>query len=186
MTENLSLPSDPTLIDVDIINSIDVKGDKVKQGFMDYADASTASGVSVTAETWTYTANDGKGSTTESTYKPGDVTQLVDTSTGAIDLSGLNLGDSVLIRLDLKITPSINNALLEVRLELGTDSISKYYLTQSPTRLDDGAKEYELTFTEYVYLGNTLTKDNPIRPQIRLSEDGSYITVGYVIQVFRN
>ena len=68
-------------------------------GFMDYNDNSTSTTpITLVADTWTTITNDGLGAFTNKTYKPyGNVTELMNTSTGAIDPTGLDLGDTILI-----------------------------------------------------------------------------------------
>ena len=79
-------------------------------GFIDYND--TTGAVSITSNTWTDIPNNGAGAFTNKTYKPNGVTEFIDVLTGAIDVSEINLGDTILIRNDFKINPNTNNALL--------------------------------------------------------------------------
>ena len=90
-------------------------------GFMDYNDNATSiTPVTLVSDTWTTIPNDGLGAFTNKTYKPdGEVIELMDSSTGAIDPTGLHLGDTLLIRNDFTVTPSTNNASLEFRYQLG-------------------------------------------------------------------
>ena len=72
-------------------------------GFADYNDAT--GDVSVAAETWTALPNNGAGAFTNLGYMPKGVTTLMDTATGKIDVSELDLGDTILVRTDFTITP---------------------------------------------------------------------------------
>ena len=89
-----------------------------QQGFIDYNDTSTTTTpLTLLNDVWTNIPNDGLGAFTNKTYAPTGVTELMDTSTGAIDTSELVLGDTILIRNDFQVTPSTNNALLELRYQ---------------------------------------------------------------------
>ena len=153
-------------------------------GFIDYNN--TDSPTSITADTWTTLPNDGLGAFSNSTYAPTGVSQFIDTSTGAIDVSDLELGDTVLIRNDFSVTPNTNNALLEFRYQLGTGA-GAYTLETVMGRLDDGSgKAYRFALKpDLIYMGDANTRDNPISLQIRLSTNGTVSNAGSVIQLIR-
>ena len=87
------------------------------QGFIDYND--TTGSVSLTSDTWTIIPNNGEGAFSNSTYSPEGVSEFMNVSNGSIDVSDLELGDSIFIRNDFKINPNTNNALVEFRYRLG-------------------------------------------------------------------
>ncbi len=157
-------------------------------GFMDYNDSSTAStAVSLTADTWTTIPNDGLGGFTNKAYKPdGSVVELMDTATGAIDPTGLHLGDTLLIRNDFTVTPSTNNASLEFRYQLGTGAGS-YTLGKRLGRLDEGSGVgYRFSLTaDMIYMGDANTRDNHIVLQVKLSSAGELVNAGSAIQAIR-
>jgi len=158
-------------------------------GFIDYNDTNTStSPVTLLANTWTTIPNDGLGAFTNKNYKPNGVTELMNTSTGAIDPTELNLGDSILIRNDYTITPSTNNALLKFRYGLGDVSAgNNYTLEKIVGRLDSGSGiDYrESLVTDLIYMGDLNTRDNPIYLQVNLSSDGTLVNAGSVIQVIK-
>ena len=153
-------------------------------GFIDYNDTSTSSSpLILVADTWTSIPNDGLGAFTNKAFAPGGVTELMD-SQGRIDPTQLSLGDDFITRNDFRVNPNVNNALLEFRYELGAGG-GLYYLATNIGRLDDGSGKYyhySLT-TDYVYMGDTNTLDNPISLQVKLSTDGLLINAGTVIKV---
>jgi len=155
-----------------------------KQGFIDYND--TTGDVSLTADTWTTIPNNGLGSFTNKTYKPDGVTELMNTSTGAIDTSELALGDTIIIRNDFTVNPHNNNTLLEFRYQLGTGG-SIYTLETIIARLDAGSgTNYRFSLKpDLIYMGDTNTKDNPIVLQVRLSSAGTLNNAGSVIQLVK-
>ena len=155
-------------------------------GFMDYNDTSTSSSpITLVADTWTTIPNDGLGAFTNKTYKPdGNVTELMDTSTGAIDPTGLSLGDTILIRNDFTVNPSTNNASLEFRYQLGTGGGS-YTLGKRLGRLDEGSgTDYRFSLNpDLIYMGDENTRGNPGKLQVKLSSAGTLTNAGVAIQV---
>lgn len=156
-------------------------------GFIDYNDTGTSSSpISLTEDTWTTIPNDGLGAFTNKTYKPSGVTELMDTSTGAIDPTELALGDVIFIRNDFSVTPNTNNASLEFRYSLGTGA-GAYTLTKRLARLDSGSGEaYRFSLeADKIYMGDLNTRDNPIALQVKLSTDGTLVNAGSVISVLK-
>ena len=151
-------------------------------GFVDYNDAATAVTPIVLAEnTWTTITNDGQGPATNKLFMPEGVTELM-TPTGELDFSELSLGDDIIIRNDFKVSPNVNNALLEFRFLLGTNS---YPLETFMPRLDDGSgKYYAFSLTcEYIYMGDTNTQGANGLMQVKLSTGGTLINAGSAIKV---
>ena len=159
-------------------------GGSVQNGFIDYNDATGT--ISLTADTWTDIPNDGAGAFSNSLYKPTGVTELMDTTTGYIDVSELDLGDTVLIRNDYQVNPNTNNSLLEFRYELGT-GLGTYTLEKIVGRLDSGSgQNYRFSLEpDLIYMGDTNTRDNAIKLQVKLSTDGTLTNAGSVIQVIK-
>ena len=156
-------------------------------GFADYNDtSSSATPVTLDDNVWTDIPNNGLGSFTNKTYAPDGVTEFMDDSTGYIDTSELELGDTILIRNDYKINPNTNNALLEFRYELGGGG-GIYNLEKIVGRLDAGSGvDYRFNLnTDLIYMGDLNTKDNPIKLQVRLSTNGSLLNAGSVIQLIK-
>ena len=157
-----------------------------KDGFIDYNDTSTTtSPLVLVADTWTTIPNDGLGAFTNKAFTPKGVTELMD-SQGRIDPTQLALGDDFIVRNDFSVSPNINNALLKFRYELGNGG-NTYQLETNLGRLDDGSGKYykfSLT-TDYIYMGDVNTLNNPIKLQVNLSTDGTLINAGSVIKVFK-
>jgi hypothetical protein len=156
-------------------------------GFIDYNDTSTTSSpVTLLADTWTVIPNDGLGPFTNKTYTPSGVTELMDTTIGAIDPTELSLGATILIRNDFTVTPNTNNALLEFRYTLGTGAGS-YTLEKIVGRLDSGSGVgYRQSLVpDLIYMGDTNTNDNLIGLEVKLSASGTLVNAGSVIQVIK-
>ena len=160
----------------------DPRGNGGYAGFEDYNDTSTAAGLAIAPGVWTDVPNDGQGAFTNKSYSPG-VGDLIDSS-GRLVFSGLNLGDQVLIRNDIRVTPIISGAFLEWRYQLGSGA-GTYYLTQPLGLLGDGAREYEFQFLQKIYIGDENTRQNLCIPQVRCTEDATFRNLGAVVTVFK-
>ena len=159
-------------------------GSVANGGFMDYND--TTGAINLTADTWTDIPNNGAGSFTNKTYKPDGVSELMDNSTGYIDPTDLNLGVSILIRNDYQVNPNTNNALLEFRYQLGNGG-GVYTLEKIVGRLDSGSgQNYRFSLEpDLIYMGDTNTRNNPIKIQVKLSTNGTLTNAGSVIQLIK-
>ena len=154
-------------------------------GIADYNDTSTTTTpVTLVSGTWTTVPNNGAGSFTNLSYLPSGVTSLMDTSTGAFDVSELTFGDAVYIRNDFTVTPATNNTLLELRYQLGAGG-GTYTLEKIVSRLDSGSGiPYRFSLEpDLIYMGDANTKDNPILLQVKLSGNGSLVNAGSAISV---
>jgi len=155
-------------------------------GFADYNDTSTVGGVALPANTWTDIPNDGAGAFTQLDFLPSGITSVLDTSTGYLDLTQLKNGDSIIVRNDFIVTPNNNRANLKFRYELGAGA-GIYTLDYFVTRLDSGAGiPYRFNlYSHLIYLGDDNTRLNPIKLQINLSKNGTFVNNGTAIQILR-
>lgn len=159
-----------------------------RQGFGDYSDLATQTvPFALPASTWTSLPNDGLGANSNLGFLPPGVSRLVDTSTGAIDVSDVAIGDSIIIRQDYTVTQTNNNSLLEARFQAGTGPGS-YTIERVVQRLDSGTgRTYRFSLTaSFIYMGDSNTRDNPIIPQIKLDgAGGSVEDLGLVVEVVK-
>ena len=151
-------------------------------GFIDYNDATGQ--ISLTAETWTDVPNDGAGAFTNKSHAPLGVDELLDVSTGYLDFSDLDLGDSVQVRIDFKVSPNVNNAKLQCRYVLGSGA-GEYALSVFEKRLDSGSGiDYDSDKGSFlIYMGDENTRGNPGKLQVKLSSAGTLTNAGVAIQV---
>jgi len=159
----------------------------IYQGFIDYNDSSTAlNPVVLSEDTWTVIPNDGLGAFTNKNYLPTDVTELMDTTTGKIDPTQLQLGDIIIIRNDFTVIPQTNNASLRFRYTLGSGA-DAYTLEKRLGRLDEGSGiEYRFSLaTDKIYMGDANTRDNHIGLEIKSSTPATLVNAGTVISVMK-
>ncbi len=150
-------------------------------GFADYSNAGAA--LTLAANTWVTLTNDGAGGSTQTAYMPPGVTNLLDTSTGALDFSDLALGDELVVRQDITITPTVNGSQVEVRVQLGS-GVDMCHLTYRLGTLNQGALvAYPLNENLLIYMGDANIIGAPGVIQVRCTEaatvanNGSYITL---------
>ena len=161
---------------------------KVSGGFADYNDTSTTTiPLVLTADTWTDIPNNGAGSNTNLGSLPYGVTRLMNTTNGKLVFDELSVGDFVTIRNDIVVKPKVNNSRVETRYVLGVGA-GQYFLSSASERLDSGSGiEYNFTLKpDFVYVGDSNTKDNPVTIQIKLNCDGVLINKGTAIGVNKN
>jgi len=173
-------PDTDDLTDEDLVT----KGDLKQNGFIDYND--TTGGFSITADTWTDLPNNGAGAFTNKNFLPTGVTELLDVNTGYLDCSELELGDNIFIRNDYTIKPNTNNAQLKFRYELGNGG-GVYNLEKIIGRLDSGSgQDYRFSLTpDLIYMGDTNTKDSPIKLQVYCTSNATVTNAGSVISVVK-
>ena len=150
-------------------------------GWIDYNNSSSS--INLLANTWTDLPNDGAG--TFSTRSPlplaGDITELINSNTGALVFSDFKIGDSVYLRHDFLVNPDTNNATLELRYFIGQTG-QEYPLNISVPRLDRGSgMDYQETGLFYIYMGDDNTRIGGARLQVRLSTSGTLSNNGIVI-----
>ena len=157
-------------------------------GFIDYNDSATAAvPLVLTDGVWVQLTNDGLGPFSNRKYAPYGVSDLMDTPSGLLNFSELEYGDAVWIRNDFEVTPSIDLATLDVRYVLGAGA-SQYTLPRAVGVLARGAgiPYRQAALTEFIYMGDRNTKQNPVGVEIRLTgADGTCVNNGAVIEVLR-
>jgi hypothetical protein len=136
-----------------------------------------------TAGTWTDVPNNGLGAFTNKTYKPEGVNEVIDTSTGYLDFSGLTLGSEILIRHDFNVNPNTNNALVQLRYVLGQGA-GEYPLLFWSERLDNGSGiQYPRTPLFAIYMGDLNTQGGVGKLQVKLSTNGTFTNTGSYISI---
>lgn len=152
-------------------------------GFLDYNNS--AASFETVADTWTDIPNDTLGAFTNLNYLPTGVSDLIDKSNGYLDFTQLKLGDQIIVRNDITVTPSINGTLLELRYLLGSGA-GEYPLQVLAERLDVGSGiGYQRVTTFPIYMGDENTRLGPGRLQIRTSSATEVANAGSYINVIR-
>ena len=160
---------------------------KARVGFWDYNDtATTTTPISlVTAGTEYTLTNNGAGVNTLKTYGLPGITDIFNTATNYFDFSGLKLGDTIDIRVDLDITTASANNIVDLIIEAGI-GVAPYKLTYD-TKYFKTASTHKIVARCSIYVGNDLTKNNPARLLIKNDTAGSTVKVnGWYTRVLTN
>lgn len=139
-------------------------------------DDSVTSGspIALTAADTRYTlTNSAGGTNTITTYALSGV-DIWDESTDRFDFSDLDVGDTVDFRIDLEIDNSGANGVFTLEIELGEGSGSSFYLPINSVYYKS-AGTFNWISTYSIFMGSSLTKDNPAR--LTLSSDSTGDTV---------
>lgn len=158
-----------------------------QSGFIDYNDTYTDSNpITLIADTWTTVTNNGQGAFSNKLFPPESVTDLMDESTGQFDFSELSLGDDVFIRNDYTVIPTVNESTLELRYLIGSGA-GAYTLEKTVSTLSRGSgRPYRFSLeTDFIYMGDTNTRNFNITMQLNLSSNGTVTNAGSVIKVNR-
>lgn len=158
-----------------------------KMGFWDYEDTATSgTPLALTvANTYYQLTNNGLGVNTNTTYALSGISNIFNTATNYFNFASLKLGDTVDIRIELEVVTTAANNVLSLEIELGIGSapyripVRQYYIKSAGT--------HKLVGILPLYMGNTLTRNNPARLMIANDTTGSTIkVVGWYTRVLTN
>lgn len=157
-------------------------------GFWDYNDAATAVTPITLAVAGTFynLTNDELGAFTNKTYRLPSVLDIWDTSTQRFDWTGLELGDTVDIRVDVQVTTTGANHEIALHWEFAIGSGAAYEL-EIVRRNFKAAGTYTFTVLHSAYMGDNNTLNFP--SVLKMSSDtGSTDTVvvnGWYVRVIK-
>jgi len=127
--------------------------------------------------------NDGVGAFTNTDLIPTIHSGIYNTSTDTFDFSSLNIGDAVLIRLDITVTTTSANQIINSYLELG-QGVAPYQIMFHSHAGYKTINTYEnLTIESRVTILNNTTKDNPAQFKFNSDDDATVLVNGYNITV---
>lgn len=154
--------------------------EEVKYGIYDYNDNQSAQ--TLTADTYQELSNNGAG---VNTYKNpiSGIPEIYNISTDRFDFSDLNLNDFVNIRIDLDVTTASNGEDIDCELVLGEGQAGEYKIPFFSSKYFKSAATYKIAEDVEIYMGNTLTKDNPAYIQIRSSGADDVNLNGFFVKV---
>lgn len=122
--------------------------------------------------------NNGAGTDTNLTYKLSAVANIYDTSAYEFDFSGLTLGDAVNIRGTIAVTTTSVNQTIRFELVLSAGYIINFFIGQFK---DIGT--YVINSSNFIYIGNTDTRDLPATFQFDSSDNATVTVIGWACKV---
>lgn len=158
---------------------------KPLHGIYDYNDLAThTTPITVPGtNTYVYITNDGLGQYSSTEFSLPGITNVYDTSLNQFDWGDLVLGDTVDIRLDLTVITTTPNQSVDVDLEMGIGSGAPYDILFSQNIFKAAGNNPVNRFTS-VYMGNTLTLNNPAKFKIRSDAAATVVVNGWYCRVF--
>ncbi len=125
-------------------------------GFATYNDSNTEiNKLDIQPGIWTDITCDGLKSGTNIDHLPKSSTRLWDVSSNLIKVDELDNSNYVIVRLQFRITPLVNDAIVSVRVAWTTASNFQFQLTRRSGNLNEGAGvSYELSEQILVYVGD--------------------------------
>lgn len=136
------------------------------------------------ASTYYDLINDTTGVQTNIDFALPNVDNVWNSSTNRFDWTGLDIGDTLDVRVDVVVTTTTANTAIDVVLELATDSGTPIDLPIIAQRDVKTAGTYQLTFNIPFFIGSTLVKNNPSRLKARADKTGATVAInGWYIKV---
>lgn len=161
------------------LNSNIVSVDARMTGFI--ADGDTGTPLALTGGVWTDIPNDTLGFG-NNTFPPAGVTVFVDGSTGYLDLTQLDNGDAIILRLDFLTNPATNNQALSFRIEAGIGG-GLFTLEARQSRMAEGSGiDYHNIITLILSVFDDNVRLNPVKLQAKTSGSTTLENVGTVVQ----
>lgn len=141
----------------------------------------------LSANTWTTLLNDCQGPSSNSDYLPIGVDSLVDPVTGRLDFSQLSVGDEVIIRHTLSITPNSNGQTFQLRHFVGQSGQQYGLPVNIPAKMEQGGgvSTEPFTITDVIYIGNENTRIGGALPQLKVNGSSSVTYHGVYIGVHK-
>jgi hypothetical protein len=159
--------------------------DNIRGGILDYNDSLTAvTPISVPSGLVDIDiTNDGLGSFTNKSYAPVGVTDIWNSSTNLFDFSQLSLGDMIDIRVDLTVTTTSPNQLVEIDLALGIGGAQ--YSIPFSRNVYKNASAQNVNRYNGIYMGDLNTLNNPAKFVVRSDAPAIVLVNGWYCKVLK-
>lgn len=159
----------------------------LRTGVWYYNDLTTASSaIALTSANTDYElTNDGAGTNSVLDFRLAEITNIWNVATNRFDFSGLSLGDTIDIRLDIEVTTTSTNTAVQVDLEMGVGgtTVTNPFITNTNFK---ATGTHRLSRFTSVFMGSANVRDNPARFIMQADTTGATVEViGFYIRVIR-
>lgn len=141
-------------------------------GFFNFYDSTPNNYVLIYSNTWNRVQCDGAGNETDDAYGPIGVHQPFSANSSGlleVDISELNIGDMITIRVKATARPWSNRQKPEMRISIGS-GFDLHYLVKELPSMDDGAwQEYNLDAEFIIPITNNSVQQSLLIPEIKSS-----------------
>mgnify|MGYP000332746881 CR=1 FL=1 len=161
----------------------DYYAQKALHGLWDYNDLATqTTPLNAVAATPLALTNDGAGPFTNLAYKPDGFGDIWDMGVGQdFDWTELSLGDTVDLRVDIEITTTSVNQVVDIYLELGQGA-SPYQILFDTTLLKSVTTKQLVSFSS-IYMGDANTLNNPAQFFVLTDANATVKVNGWYVRV---
>lgn len=177
----LTIDEEAGTVEIDITDV--VPSDNCRIGFADYNDLATQTTPINVPGTLTNVdlTNDESGPFTNKTYLPTGVTDVWDSGTNLFDWSDLKLGDMVDLRLDLEVTTTSPNQLVQIDLQLAVGG-GQYSIPFVDTTFKSSGPQNVNRYNG-VYMGDSNTLNNSGKFVIRSDSTATVVVNGWYCKI---
>lgn len=158
------------------------KADKCRMGWADFNDSATlVTPISVTsAAGWVLLTNNKLGANTNVTYLPEGVTTALWAS-NQFNFSQLKVGDTVHLRVDVRITTTTNSQVTQLRVRMGIGSVVEFSIPLTPMQFKTSGT-YQVNTNINFYIGSDSVRNNPARIEISSDANASVVVNGWFVE----
>jgi hypothetical protein len=148
------------------------------RGWADYSDNSGAQ--PTVMDTWTHLTNNGLGALTNTGFLPRGLASFYDVANNLIQLAETRVGDTIHVRVDLTVIPSMNNSCLHIRLWF----VEGWSLERRLARMDEGAGvPYHVVEGFRFYVGREAVRTGGARVEVLTGSDSTVTVNGFFIEL---
>lgn len=159
---------------------------KIDFGLYDYNDLATqTTPISVTGGAgWVLLTNDTLGPQTSTDWILKSVPAIwTGGTTNQFDFSGVDLGASVDLRIDISVTTTTPNTACGITMFFGVGDPNTYSIPMVSDRVFKAAGTYQISEYNSFYIGNDLTKSNPAEIKIKADNNITVKVNGWYLRV---
>jgi hypothetical protein len=157
-----------------------------RMGWSNYNDLATVSTpiVLTPVDTFIDLTNDGAGAQTVTTFELPEVTALWNTTTDKLDLSDLQIGDTVDIRIDVTATTTGANHAIEIQLNMDTAPITANFPLLLVRENFKSAGTFNMVRYYSLFIGSAAVRDgvHSIRAKADTGTTDSVVVNGWFIR----
>lgn len=137
---------------------------------------------SITSSTWTQIENDATGDYCQQ-HMPPDIGPIWDAATNSFDFSTLPLYTMIDIRLDLALTTTALNQVVDVAIKFGVGSASEFQINWETRSLFKSAGVKPICCYNGAYIGSADIRDYPAQVMIWTDNDATVTVNGWYSRI---
>ena len=154
-------------------------------GYFDYNDSVThTTPLTFVANTPKKLTNDILGANTNTSQNPYGVSYVWNSTTNQFDFSQLSIGDTLDIRIQVRVTTTTANQKFRISAKLGIGSVAQFENTILSSQVKTAGAE-EISFVAPFYIGSSYIKDFPAELYLTSDNGGTIVIDGWYVRILR-